>query len=210
MEWYVNVLMNIIPYLSILESIGKQFACERSRGDNSGMKKKHSGRLADVLDRNISTLVEVRHQLESRRSTITKIADGITGFCGSFTFVYMHIAWFGLWITWNTGLLGLKPFDTYPFGLLTMTVSLEAIFLSMFVLISQNRMTEMADRRADLDLQINLLAEYEITKVLTIVDAIADKLDIDVSKDPELEELKVEISPDVVLQEMEKIKNAIR
>lgn len=174
------------------------------------MKKKMSNGLNDVIDRNISTLLEVRRQLEKRKSIVTKVADAITGFCGSFTFVYLHVVWFGFWILWNTGLLGLEPFDVYPFGLLTMTVSLEAIFLSMFVLISQNRMTELADQRADLDLQVNLLAEYEITKVLSIVDAIADHLDIEVSKDPELEELKLQISPDMVLHEMEKMKHALR
>ncbi len=173
------------------------------------MRKKVQNRLADVIDRNISTLLEVRRQLERRKSMVARIADSITGFCGSFPFVYLHIVWFGFWILWNTDLIGLKPIDPFPFGLLTMTVSLEAIFLSMFVLISQNRMAELADQRSDLDLQVNLLAEYEITKVLTIVDAIADHLDIDVGKDPELDELEVQISPDTVLQEMEKIKQAL-
>jgi len=171
------------------------------------MKKKAPKGLNDVIDRNISTLLEVRRQLERRRSIVTKIADSITGFCGSFPFVYFHIAWFSGWMLWNTGILGLTPFDEYPFGLLTMIVSLEAIFLSMFVLISQNRMTELADQRADLDLQVNLLAEYEITKVLSIVDAIADHLNIEVGKDPELEELKLQISPDMVLKEMEKLRH---
>lgn len=173
------------------------------------MHKKNRSGLADVIDRNISTLLEVRRQLEKKKNIITKVADGITGFCGSFTFVYLHIVWFTFWILWNTGLLGLSPIDSYPFGLLTMTVSLEAIFLSMFVLISQNRMTELADQRADLDLQVNLLAEYEITKVLKIVDAIADHLEIEVGKDPELEELKVQVSPDTMLKEMEKMKHMI-
>ena len=172
------------------------------------MSKLPRNGIADVIDRNIVTLLEVERQLEMRKSPLSKFADAITGFCGSFTFVYIHIAWFGIWILWNTGFLGLTPFDSYPFGLLTMTVSLEAIFLSMFVLISQNRMTELADQRADLDLQVNLLAEYEITKILRLVDSIADHLDIDTGKDPELEELKIEISPDRVLQEMEKMKKA--
>lgn len=174
------------------------------------MKKNSSTGLNDVIDRNIATLIEVRRQLDRQESLITKIADAVTGFCGSFTFVYLHIFWFSGWILWNTGALGLTPFDEYPFGLLTTTVSLEAIFLSMFVLISQNRMTALADQRADLDLQVNLLAEYEITKVLQIVDAIADHLDIEVGKDPELEGLEVQVSPDKVLQQMEKMKKSLR
>lgn len=171
------------------------------------MRKKTLNGLTDVIDRNISTLLEVRRQIEKRKSRTTKVADAVTGFCGNFIFVYLHILWFGFWLLWNTGMLGLTPFDPYPFGLLTTTVSLEAIFLSMFVLISQNRMSELADQRADLDLQVNLLAEYEITTVLKVVDAIADHFDIEVGKDPELEELKVQISPDKVLQEMEKMKH---
>ncbi len=170
------------------------------------MRKKTTNGLADVIDRNITTLLEVRRQLEKQKNVVTRVADAITGFCGSFPFVYLHIVWFSIWILWNTGLLGLTPFDSFPFGLLTTTVSLEAIFLSMFVLISQNRMTELADQRADLDLQVNLLSEYEITKVLQIADAIADHLGIEVGKDPELEELKIQVSPGRMLQEMEKMK----
>ena len=88
--------------------------------------------------------------------------------------VYLHAVWFIVWITINLRWIpGVKPFDPFPFGLLTMIVSLEAIFLSTFVLVSQNRMTVLADKRADLDLQINLLSEYEVTRILTLVDATA-------------------------------------
>ncbi len=177
---------------------------------NRAMKKKPSDGLNDVIERNIATLIEVRRQLDTQESLITKIADAVTGFCGSFPFVYFHMVWFSTWVIINTGIVGVTPFDEYPFGLLTMIVSLEAIFLSMFVLISQNRMTALADQRADLDLQVNLLAEYEITKVLKIVDAIADHLDIEVGKDPELEGLEIQVSPDKVLQQMEKMKKALR
>ena len=170
------------------------------------MPTKKSDGLAAVIDRNITTLLEVRRQLERKRGRSTKVAEVITRFCGSFPFVYMHIVWFGGWLLWNTGLLNVEPFDPFPFGLLTTMVSLEAIFLSMFVLISQNRMALLADQRADLDLQVNLLAEYEITKVLKMVDAIADHMEIDLGKDPELEELEVQIQPDQMLQEMERIK----
>ncbi len=170
--------------------------------------RKKADRIADVVDRNIKVLLEVRRQLQKQTDSGTKVVDGIMRFCGSLPFVIVQAAWFGCWIAWNMNWLGLAPFDPFPFGLLTMIVSLEAIFLSTFVLISQNRMGELADARADLDLQINLLAEYEITKVLSIVDGIADHLGLDAGKDPELEELKVEISPDLLLREMEKLKNA--
>ncbi len=171
------------------------------------MPKKHPPHVphvAEALERNIRALEEIRRQLDTRKTTQHRIADAITAVSGNLLFVYFHIAWFTGWILWNTGLLGLQPFDAFPFGLLTMIVSLEAIFLSTFVLISQNRLTEIGDKRAELDLQINLLAEYEITKILRLTDAIADHLGIIEGRDPELEELEQEISPETVLQEMEK------
>ncbi len=160
--------------------------------------------IAEAVERNIKALEEVRHQLENKKTRQDRIADAITKFSGNLIFIYFHVAWFAVWILWNTGMLGFVPFDAFPFGLLTMIVSLEAIFLSTFVLVSQNRLTELSDKRADLDLQINLLAEYEITKVLQLTDAIADHLGLTEGKDPELEELKKEISPEKVLQEMER------
>jgi uncharacterized membrane protein len=92
------------------------------------------------------------------------------------------VVWFGFWILANLELIpGIPAFDPFPFQLLTMTVSLEAIFLSLFVLASQNRMTHEADRRANLDLQINLLAEREMTAVLRLLQDIARHLDVNVS-----------------------------
>src|SRR5205823_5676975 len=154
---------------------------------------------------NIETLVQIRDHMERRKTTQDHIADWVTWFSGSMIFVYIHLAWFGIWIAVNLGWTRLKPFDPYPFNLLTMVVSLEAIMLATFVLISQNRLSEIADQRADLDLQINLLAEYEITRVLTLVDAIADHMGLEVGHDPEVDELKNEVAPEVVIDEMEQI-----
>lgn len=171
---------------------------------NSPSLHRHSPHLAEAIERNISTLLEIRRQMERGKGLQNRIADTITSVSGSMPFLYLNLAWFALWISINLGLLGIPPFDPFPFGLLTMMVSLEAIMLSTFVLISQNRLAAIGDQRADLDLQINLLAEYEITKVLRLVDAIADHLKLPEGRDSELEELKVEVTPDSVLQEMEK------
>lgn len=159
--------------------------------------------VAEAVDRNIRTLREVRRQMDRRKGLEDRIADVITRFSGSMAFLYVHIVWFAVWILMNLGWAGTQPFDPFPFGLLTMIVSLEAIVLSTFVLISQNRLSEMSDRRADLDLQVNLLAEYEITKILCIVDAIADHLGLDAGNDVELEDLKKHISPHAVLRKMD-------
>lgn len=159
--------------------------------------------LAEALERNIDVLLEERKQLNKRRNIQDRTADFITSFSGTTSFLFLHVLWFGIWIAINLGYMGIEPFDPYPFGLLTMIVSLEAIFLSTFVLISQNRISAASDERSDLDLHINLLAEYEITKVLKIVDGIADHLGLKQGKDPELRELEREISPIALLKEIE-------
>ncbi len=164
----------------------------------------HSPHLADIIERNIETLLELRTQMDKRKRWQHHMADAITSFSGSLPFVYFHIVWFGVWVAVNQGWLGLPAFDPYPFGLLTMIVSLEAIYLSTFVLISQNRMAEVTDQRADLDLQINLLAEYEITKVLKLTDWIATRLGIDADRrDSELRGLMdQEVVPGDILRKM--------
>jgi uncharacterized membrane protein len=122
--------------------------------------------------------------------------------------VYVHAIWFGLWIPINLHLTPLPVFDPYPFGLLTMVVSLEAIFLATFVLISQNRQASVDAQRNDLDLQVDLLAEYEVTRVLALVDAIADHLGLEVAKDPELDDLKHQTAPEAVVKEMQQRQQA--
>lgn len=158
--------------------------------------------VADVIEHNICTIVELRRAEEKQKKFQDKCADSITAFSGSMWFLYMHAFWFVAWVLINVGLTPFPKFDPYPFNFLTMVVSLEAIFLSTFVLISQNKMGEVADKRADLDLQINLLAEYEITRILRLVDAMADKMGLDEASDPEMQELKATVSPGQVLEEI--------
>jgi uncharacterized membrane protein len=122
-------------------------------------------------------------------------------------FVYLHIGIFGLWILINLGWLDFIPRFDPSFVVLAMVASVEAIFLSTFVLISQNRMAALADKRADLDLQISLLAEPEITRLLTLVRAVADRMGIEESRDPELSELAKDVEPEKVLDKMEKTEN---
>jgi uncharacterized membrane protein len=156
-----------------------------------------------IVYENIESLVRMRRKEERKKSTQEKIADTLTRFSGSMLFVYVHAIWFGFWISFNLGLLGGEPFDPFPFSLLTLVVSLEAIFLSTFVLISQNHASRIADKRAELDLQINLLAEHEITQILTIVDAVADHLGIDHDEKPRVEESKKDVAAEEVLDEIE-------
>ena len=160
--------------------------------------------LSDVVENNIRTLLRLRVQRSKDRSVQDRLADGITYLSGRMTFVYFHVIWFAAWIAINTGKIGMNVFDPYPYGLLTMIVSLEAIFLSTFVLISQNRLSEEADRRADLDLHIGLLSETEMTFALKMLRSIQKKLDID-TDDPAIEDLLITTNPEDVLVEIAKL-----
>lgn len=162
--------------------------------------------LSDVVERNIRRILRLRAQSARDRSLQEKLADGITSFSGRLSFVYFHAAWFGAWLLLNTGWFGIRTFDPYPYGLLTMIVSLEAIFLSTFVLISQNRLSEESDRRADLDLHVGLLTEAELTRVLKMLEAIHDKLGIEREDPEELADLKLTTNPEDVLAEMERLR----
>lgn len=159
----------------------------------------------DALDHTIRQHIEAVHRRrardEERRTVAERVADTIAAFSGSMRFVVLHTIWFGAWIAVNVGDPPIWGFDPYPFGLLTMIVSLEAIFLSTFVLIAQNRLARAADRRADLDLQINLLAEHEVTRLLRRVDAIALKLGADVEDEDRA--LERDTPTDRLLDELE-------
>ena len=161
--------------------------------------------LSRVIERNIRTIIHLRTKARRERSLQGRIADAITSFSGRMVFAYVHIVWFVVWILINTGRLGLPAFDPFPYGLLTMIVSLEAIFLSTFVLISQNRMGEETERRADLDLHIGLLTEHELTRVLQMLDAIQDKMGIVDHQESDLADLEMETRPEDVLAEIERL-----
>ena len=140
---------------------------------------------------NINTVVEIEEEAQLQRTMAERISDLIANFVGSMPFVVLHLVWFGFWVTINIGLISGKwKFDPYPFALLCMLVSLEGVLLSTFVLIKQNRMSQRADQRAHLDLQVNLLSEKELTKILQLQQLICAHLGIvEASQDEEVAEL---------------------
>jgi len=170
-------------------------------------REKDNPALSKVIEKNIRTIIHLRTKAERERTLQGRIADAITSFSGRMVFAYVHIAWFGIWILLNTGWFGVRAFDPFPYGLLTMVVSLEAIFLSTFVLISQNRLGEETERRADLDLHIGLLTEHELTRVLQMLDAIQAKLGIVDHENSELADLEMETKPEDVLAEIERLQS---
>ncbi|HYC02220.1 MAG TPA: DUF1003 domain-containing protein [Azospirillaceae bacterium] len=163
----------------------------------------HPPGLSSVLERNIQALHRRRREEERRAGLQEKVAEAITRFTGSMLFVYLHLAFFGFWIVANLGWIPGVPKWDESFVVLAMWASVEAIFLSTFVLISQNRMQAQADKRADLDLQISLLAEHEVTKLVTMVSALTNHFGIRTDADDELHEITQDVAPDAVLDEIE-------
>lgn len=158
--------------------------------------------LSASLTRNIAALQARRSQEAAAATRQEKLAQVITNFTGSMKFVYLHIMLYGAWIVVNLGIIpGMPKFDP-SFVILAMEASVEAIFLSTFVLISQNRTAAAADKRADLDLHINLLAEHELTKLMQAVLAIADRLDVNLD-DREIADATKDIAPETVLDQLE-------
>jgi uncharacterized membrane protein len=138
--------------------------------------------------RNIEAIAELERQALHDRSRLDRATDVITAAAGNPIFILVHVLWFTGWIGFNA--VSTRAFDRYPFGLLVLLVSLEAIFLSAAVLMTQNRMQRQADKRAHLDLQVNLLAEQELTTMLKLLTAIGQRLDVTVdSPDQSVEQL---------------------
>ena len=143
-------------------------------------------RESQAMDENIGTIKIWEEAALKKRSPAEQISETITRIAGGGGMLVAHVVWFGAWLAINTGSIpGIGVFDKFPFPLLTTLVSLEAIFLSLFVLASQNRMTRHSDQRSQLDLQVNLLAEKEMTAVLVLLQDIAKHMHVKVSLTPD-------------------------
>lgn len=135
-----------------------------------------------AVEENINAVKVWEQAALDERSAAMRFSEWVTRVLGGGPSLALHLAWFGFWVLSNTGRIpGIEPFDRFPFPLLTTMVSLEAIFLSLFVLASQNRLATQADKRAHLDLQVDLLAEREMTAVVVMVADLARHLKAPVS-----------------------------
>jgi uncharacterized membrane protein len=163
--------------------------------------------LSNIIQRNIRKIIHVRRKSVREQGVQDRIANAMTAWSGSMLFFYLHIAWFSVWFLLNTGHLGVTPFDPYPYGFLTMVVSLEAIFLATFVLISQNLLAKESERLTDLGLQTGLLTEHELTRVLQMLRAIQKKIGISNDENSDLADadLEMETKPEDVLAEIERL-----
>lgn len=148
-----------------------------------------------ITEQNIEAIVKLEKSAKAERTKSDLVAQAIAQFCGSMTFVWVHVVWFGLWVLFNS-LPSIKHIDPFPFTFLTLVVSLEAIFLSTFILISQNQDAKIQERRNHLDLQIDLLSEQENTRMISMLEAIAKKVGADLKDLPEIESLREDTQPE--------------
>src|ERR1700752_607065 len=155
-----------------------------------------------LTEQNVETVTRLEEAAREQRTPSDRVAEKIASFCGSMTFVWVHVVWFGGWILLNL-IPGVPHFDQFPFTFLTLVVSLEAIFLSTFILISQNLETRISERRSHLDLQLNMLSEQENTKMISILLAIAEKVGAELSTDPLTEALSEETAPEKLVEQIE-------
>jgi uncharacterized membrane protein len=152
---------------------------------------------------NISAITGMEKAALDCRTAGERIGDAIARHAGRSWFIALHGIWFISWIILNAGIIPwLRLFDPYPYQFLTFVVSLEAIFLSLFILMSQNRGARQADERAHLDLQINLLSEQESTKMLEMLQSLCEHHGIAKAKDPEVEKLMMTTRPEELLKEL--------
>ena len=137
----------------------------------------------------------IKAQHSSNRSRMEILADRMIGFASSTPFLAVHAIGFIAWIWWNLPVSGLPKFDPYPYGMLTTIVSLEAIFLSIFVLMTQSRESKIGELREELTLQVNLRMEEEITKTLHLVAGLYSRLGLQLADDPELKAMLEPLDP---------------
>ena len=166
------------------------------------MSRKSGHSVAELTKQNVERVSKLEESAREQRTPTDRMAEALAKFCGSITFVWVHVIWFGGWILANV-LPGIRHLDPFPFTFLTLIVSLEAIFLSTFILISQNLETRVSDRRSHLDLQLNMLSEQENTKMIAILIAIAEKVGADLDRDPKLDALVEETLPEQLVEQIE-------
>ncbi len=147
----------------------------------------------------------IKAKANARRTFMERVADNMTAIFGSGTFLTLNFIFFLVWIILNVNLIGSIPaFDPFPFMLLTTIVSLEAIFLSIFVLIAQNRTSKVDDLREEIHLQLNIISEREITKLIKMMSILLEKQGVDLSGDPELKKMLKPVNEEEIEKRLEK------
>lgn len=173
------------------------------------MNKNHVSFLQSLFSENRDSrrkiLLSIKAKADSNRTMTERLADWMTAYFGSMKFLLLNFFLFTFWIIINTNQVKyISAFDPYPFNLLTNIVSLEAIFLAIFVLISQNRSSKVDDIREEINLQIDLIEEKEITKIMKMLAILLERQGVDISLDSELRKLVKPISEEEIKRKLEK------
>ena len=174
---------------------------------DSGSHRQRLLSVEELTQKNVETVLKLEAAAREQRTRTDRIAEVIASFCGSMTFVWVHVLWFGGWITFNL-MPGTRHIDPFPFTFLTLVVSLEAIFLSTFILISQNHDTRVNEKRNHLDLQINLLSEQENTQMLTLLQQIAVKVGADIAHDSHARVLEQPTNPEKLVEQIDQVEGS--
>ena len=158
--------------------------------------------------RNIETMLKLEEEFQKQRSWSECLADGVAAFAGSVPFICLHLVAIALWVVVNTGVffpwVPVRPFDHYPFNFLGLMLAYESVILASFVLIKQNRMSYRADHRSHLDLQVNLLAEQEATKILQMLTRMSRHLGLEQVEDQEAAELASNIPLEQIARDLDR------
>jgi uncharacterized membrane protein len=161
------------------------------------------GSVEELTRRNVARIQALEAAEHSKASTADRLADAITAFAGSVAFVWVTILLIGGWIAWNVGSPAHERIDPFPFPLLTLVLSIEAIFLSIFILMSQNRAARVSDKRSHLDLQLNLLSEQENTKMLLMLERIGEAVGVETLGDPDIDVLVQATEPEALSRQID-------
>jgi len=157
-----------------------------------------------AAEQNIQAVARLQAKSQERRTPTQRLGDAITIRASRESTILLHVVWFVVWIAINTGHTLIRPFDPFPYALLTTLVSLEVIFLTLFVLASENRLTQEAERRGHLDLQVNLLAEQEMTLVLRMLKEVCEHLNLhDTITSKQFRELAARTDVDQLARQLE-------
>jgi uncharacterized membrane protein len=199
--------MKLVPNIAVLEPFdnlsvyynGTYHGFPTNSGENME-KWNREGRPAEERHATRATanrpMLALKAAHAADRTIIERIAARLITIVSSTSFLAAHVAWFTLWVMWNTGVIGVHVIDPFPFGLLTMIVSLEAIFLSILVLIGQSREATISELREELSFQVNLRMEAEVTKNLQLVAGLYTRMGFRYSEDDELREMLKTLDPE--------------
>ena len=164
---------------------------------------------ADLMRRNVERVMALESAQHGKATTADRVADAITAFSGSIRFVWLTVMTIGSWIAVNTLLPRRDRIDPFPFPLLTLVLSVEAIFLAIFILMSQNRAAKISDKRSHLDLQLNLLAEQENTKMLLMLEQIGRAVGAEMDAGPDVQALAEATEPEALSDQIDQVTEAV-